>query len=82
MLDYLATVYCGPVALIITNFLWILDISKIGSTRTSVFNNLSPIFAIAGGVAFLGESFGPKMLLGAVVIFMGIYICCTGKLPT
>ena len=79
MLDYLAIFYCGPVALIITNFLWIWGVSKIGSTRTSVFNNLSPIFAIAGGVAFLGESFGPIMLLGAVVVFTGLYICRTGK---
>lgn len=82
MLDYLAIFYCGPVALVITNFLWIWGVSKIGSTRTSVFNNLSPIFAIAGGVAFLGESFGPQMLLGAVVIFTGVYICRTGKLIT
>ncbi len=80
MLDYLAIFYCGPVALIITNFLWIWCVSQIGSTRTSVFNNLSPVFAIAGGVFFLGESFGPMMLVGAMVIFSGLYICRTGKI--
>ncbi len=79
MVDYLALIYCGPVALIITNFLWIWCVSKIGSTRTAVFNNLSPIVAIAGGVAFLDESIGPMMLLGAAVVFGGLYICRTGK---
>ena len=79
MIDYLALFYCGPVALIITNFLWIWGVSKIGSTRTSVFNNLSPIVAIAAGVFFLEECFGPMMLLGAVVVFGGLYVCRTGK---
>ena len=79
MIDYLALFYCGPVALIVTNFLWIWGVSKIGSTRTSVFNNLTPIAAIVGGVFFLGERFGPMVLLGAVVVFSGLYVCRTGK---
>ncbi|HWQ10877.1 MAG TPA: DMT family transporter [Holophaga sp.] len=76
--DWLAAFYCGPLALTITNFLWIWGVSRIGSTRTSVYNNLPPIFAIAGGVAFLGESFGPVMLAGTVVILAGVYLCRTG----
>ncbi len=80
--DYLAIFYCGPVALTITNFLWIWGVSKIGSTRTSVFNNLQLVFAITGGVAFLGEGLDMKMLLGALVIFTGVYLCRTGKLST
>ena len=76
--DYFCIVYCGPLALTVTNFLWIWGVSEIGSTRTSVYNNLPPIFAIAGGVLFLGESFGLVMLAGALVIFYGIYVCRTG----
>jgi len=79
--DWLAIVYCGPAALTVTNFLWVWGVSQIGSTRTSVYNNLPPVFAIAGGVAFLGESFGPRMLLGALVIFIGLYICRSGREP-
>ena len=79
MTDYLALIYSGPIALVVTNFLWIWCVSEIGCARTSVFNNISPIVAIAGGVVFLGESFGLKMLLGAIVVFSGIYVCRTGK---
>ncbi len=82
MLDYLAIFYCGPIALVVTNFLWIWGASQIGSTRTAIFNNLSPVVAISGGVLFLGESFGSMILAGAIFIFIGLYLCRTGKLVT
>lgn len=78
-IDYFCIFYCGPMALTLTNFLWIWGVSKIGSTRTSVYNNLPPIFAILGGVAFLGEHFGMAMLVGSLIIFSGVYICRTAK---
>ena len=76
--SWLAAFYCGPLALTVTNFLWIWGVSRIGSTRTSVYNNLPPIFAITGGVAFLGEPFGPAMAVGAFIVIAGVYLCRTG----
>jgi O-acetylserine/cysteine efflux transporter len=46
-------------------------VGRIGSARTSLFNNVSPVFAVASGYLLLGEEFGLLQLAGAVVIFWG-----------
>ncbi|MBP2640418.1 MAG: carboxylate/amino acid/amine transporter [Firmicutes bacterium] len=66
--------YSGVFALCICNFLWIWSVGKAGSIKASIYNNLSPIFAIIGGYLLLGETFSLLQFFGAAIIFLGIYL--------
>jgi drug/metabolite transporter (DMT)-like permease len=50
------------------------DTGIIGSMRTSVINNLSPVFAVITGYFMLGETFGTLQTAGAAGIFIAIRI--------
>lgn len=70
---WLSTLYSGIFALCIGNFIWIWGVGKIGSAKSSLYNNLSPVFAILTGYVLLGENFGVLQGAGAIAIFAGIY---------
>lgn len=46
----------------------------IGTGRASVFNNLTPVFAVVTAYFLLGETFGTLQAAGAVFVFGGVYI--------
>lgn len=79
---WLSNVYSGVFAICIGNFLWVFAVQKIGSTKTSLYNNLPPVFAIITGYIFLGESFGFIQFIGAITIFIGLYITKNNKNET
>lgn len=70
---WLSVAYSGILGICVGNFLWVWGVGKIGSARTSLFGNISPVFAVASGYLLLGEEFGLLQLVGAVVIFWGVY---------
>ncbi len=70
---WLSLAYSGVFAICVGNFLWVWGVGRIGSARTSLFNNISPVFAVASGYYLLGEEFGLMQLAGAAVIFWGLY---------
>jgi O-acetylserine/cysteine efflux transporter len=70
---WLSVAYSGVFAICAGNFLWVWGVGRIGSARTALFGNISPVFAVASGYLLLGEEFGLLQLAGAVVIFWGVY---------
>ena len=56
------------------NFLWIWGSGVIGTGRASVFNNLTPVFAVVTAYFLLGETFGALQAAGAAFVFGGVYI--------
>ena len=54
--------------------LYNVSIKRIGSSRTSVFINLSPFFGVLSSVLILGEIFSIWYLAAFLVIAVGIYI--------
>lgn len=69
-----SVVFSGMIALCLCNFLWIWGLGIIGTSRAAIFNNLSPVFAIATGYYLLGETFGLLQAAGAAFVFLGVYI--------
>lgn len=67
-------IFSGLFPLGIGNFLWIWGLGKVGSTKASLYNNLSPVFAVAAGYVVLDEKFGWLQCIGAIVIFIGLYL--------
>lgn len=70
---WLSVAYSGVMGVCVGNFLWVWGVGKIGSARTSLFGNISPVFAVVSGYLLLGEEFGLLQLIGAIVIFWGVY---------
>jgi drug/metabolite transporter (DMT)-like permease len=70
---WLSVAFSGVFAMCVGNFLWVWGVGKIGSARTSLYNNFSPVFAVAAGYWLLGEDFGPLQAAGAAVIFWGLW---------
>lgn len=76
---WLSVFYSSAFALCLGNFIWVWAVSKLGSTKCALYNNLSPIFAIIAGCAFLGESFGLLQLAGGIIIFGGLALARGSK---
>ncbi|MDT8902832.1 DMT family transporter [Selenomonadales bacterium 4137-cl] len=70
---WLSVAYSGVFAMCVGNFLWVWGVGRIGSARTSLFNNFAPVFAVVSGYYLLGEAFGLMQMAGAAVIFWGLY---------
>jgi O-acetylserine/cysteine efflux transporter len=66
-------IYSSLFAVSVGNSVWFWVVGILGSTRASMFHNLSPIFSIAFAWTTLGETFGLLQGVGAVVIFLGLY---------
>jgi drug/metabolite transporter (DMT)-like permease len=53
---------------------WQSGISRIGANRVLVYQYLITLTGVVSGVVFLGESLGVNQLLGAAIIFCGVYL--------
>jgi O-acetylserine/cysteine efflux transporter len=71
---WVSIVFSGVFALAVANFTWIWAVKAIGSTRASLYSNLSPIFAIIFAWLVLDESFGLLQAAGGAVIFLGLWL--------
>ena len=69
-----SVVFSAIFALCLGNFLWIWGSGVIGTSRASVFNNLTPVFAVITAYFLLGETFGTTQVVGAVLVFAGVYV--------
>jgi drug/metabolite transporter (DMT)-like permease len=67
-------VFSGFFGLCLSNFLWVWGTSVIGTARVSVFNNLTPLFAVVTAYFLLDETFGALQAVGAVFVLGGVYI--------
>lgn len=71
---YLAILYLGLGASVVSFLLWNLAISKLGAARTILFGNLIPIFSSLEAVIFLDEQFTTTHVISMAVVFTGIII--------
>ena len=69
----------GIFGLCLGNIFWYKGIHHLGSTRTSVYANLPPLFGIASGFIFLDESLTIIQAAGAVIIAAGVILANRGK---
>ncbi len=72
--------YSSLLALVVAYIIWNLGVRQIGGARTALYNNLTPVFAAITAALLLGETITPLKILGAIVIFAGLYLSRTGNL--
>jgi drug/metabolite transporter (DMT)-like permease len=61
-------------SLVVAYSLWYFAVGRIGPTQTAIYSNLTPVAAVIVAYLALGEPVGKLQLVGAVVIFFGIYL--------
>jgi len=54
--------------------LWYTGVSRIGSARTSLYDNLVTVFAVASAWILLSESMTVIQISGAVLVFVSLYV--------
>lgn len=72
--SYLELVLSAILALSVGYALWFFAVSRIGSTRTSIYSNLIPFVGVAAAWLFLGESITTFQLAGGLCVLTGIYL--------
>lgn len=71
---WLLTAWSAVFALFLAYLLWYIGVQRIGSSRTSVYSNLTPVFAMLVAAVWLGEPVVRTQVLGAVAILGGIAV--------
>ncbi|HVP91014.1 MAG TPA: EamA family transporter [Terriglobales bacterium] len=70
--------YCGLISITLCFFIWYDSVRKVGSAKTGVYSNLTPIFAVAFAGLFLGERLRGAEAAGAAVVLAGVYLTRSG----
>jgi drug/metabolite transporter (DMT)-like permease len=73
-----AILFSGLVAIFLCFFIWYDSVQKVGSAKTGVYSNLTPIFAVAFAGLFLGERFTVVEAVGSAVVLAGVYLARSG----
>lgn len=73
-------VYSGLFAIALAYLIWSYGVRRIGSTRTAIYSNITPIVAVLVAWLALGEKPTLGQIGGAVVIFAGIYLVRHGMI--
>lgn len=69
-----AIVYSGIAGLVIAYLFWYRGIRVLGPTRTAMYVNLQPVFALLIAWAALGESPGLTQICGAAGVMIGLLL--------
>lgn len=67
-------IYSALFAIALAHFIWNYAVRKIGSTRTAIYSNVTPVTAMIIAWIALGERPTAGQITGAAVIFLGLYM--------
>ena len=69
----MAAVYLATLCSVYAYYVWYLGIEEIGAVRTAGFSYMNPLFAIAAGLLFMGESISVWVAVGGLLVLGGVY---------
>jgi drug/metabolite transporter (DMT)-like permease len=72
-------VYAGLASMVIAYLFWNRGVRVLGPTRTSMYGNLQPLFALAAAWMLLGETPIVGQLVGATAIIGGVILTRTAE---
>lgn len=78
---WLAVVYAGVFAISIAYALWNRGVSRIGNSRTAIYQNAVPVVAIVTAWVTLGERPGPLQITGALLILSSVSLSRIRRKP-
>lgn len=68
-------------ALAFAYMIWYTAVQRIGSSRTAIYSNLTPIVAMLVAAFWLGEPIGAPQIIGAITIIGGVFITRLAPAP-
>jgi drug/metabolite transporter (DMT)-like permease len=68
------TAFSCVFALALAYLFWFFGVQRVGPTRTAIYSNLTPAFAMVVSWLALKEQIQPLQIVGAIVIFLGIHL--------
>ncbi|HID63328.1 MAG TPA: hypothetical protein EYP49_11410 [Anaerolineae bacterium] len=71
---WLGLLFSASIAIALGYIIWNSGVSEVGGVRTAVYSNLSPVIAAVFAWLTLGEAITAFMVVGAAMIFLGIYL--------
>jgi drug/metabolite transporter (DMT)-like permease len=78
---WLSLVFSAMLALCLSYLIWYVSVRLIGSARTSVYSNVTPIVAMLVAFVWLGEPIGWYKIAGAAAVLGGVAITRLERLP-
>lgn len=76
-----AVIYLGLVMTALGYAMWYGLIRRHPISQVGPFLLLLPVFAVAGGILFLGETLTPQILFGGIVVLAGVAFILVEKRP-
>ncbi len=76
---WLWLIYSGAFALSLSLVIWFISVKKVGNSQTAIYSNLQPVFAVIFAHFILSEQITSNLVVGALIIFLGIYLARIGK---
>jgi drug/metabolite transporter (DMT)-like permease len=73
-----AILYAGLVAIFLCFVIWYESVKEVGSAKTGVYSNLTPVLAIFIAGLVLGERLTAIQAVGAAVTLAGVYLTRSG----
>lgn len=76
---WVGVVYAGILAIGVAYLLWYRGVERLGNSRTAVYSNLVPVFALVTAWLWLSEVPSPLQVGGAVVILVSLTAARLGQ---
>lgn len=75
---WLALIYSALFALAICYVIWYASVRRVGNSKTAIYDYLIPVFSVLFATVFLNERISFLQGVGALIIFMGVYLARSG----
>jgi drug/metabolite transporter (DMT)-like permease len=72
--SWLGLAFSAVFAIAIGYVAWYTGVSRIGTSRTALYENLVTVFAVASAWVLLSESMAAIQIIGAVLVFVSLYV--------
>ncbi len=73
-----AIAYSGLIAIVLCFAIFYASVQKVGSSKTGIYSNLTPIFATAVAAVFLGEHISTVQAIGSAIVLAGVWLTRSG----
>jgi len=73
--------FLGLFPALLANICWNEAVRTVGPNTAGFFLNLVPVFTAGFSMIFLGEKLHPYLVVGAVFVLGGVYLCTSNRQP-
>ncbi|MEE8603757.1 MAG: DMT family transporter [Candidatus Aminicenantaceae bacterium] len=70
--------FSGIFALAVSYVVWYASVKRVGNSKTVIYGNVLPIFAVIFAYIFIAERIGFWQAVGALIILAGVYLTRSG----